>query len=148
MERQEPALFLSAIHRFLAIYRYLRRYARQIQGEGLCGRHVSALRHLLESGPVTVGSLGDYLYISDSSTSELVDRLEHMGYVVRTRSAVDNRVVLVSLTERGHDVAAQAPVGGIPLLREKLKALPEEQLSTLDEALALLAQLLEIDGRD
>jgi DNA-binding MarR family transcriptional regulator len=148
MDRQEPALFLSTIHRFLAIYRYLRRYARQIQGESLCGRHVSALRHLLESGPVTVGSLGDYLYIGDSSTSELVDRLESAGYVVRTRSAADNRVVIVSLTERGRVVAAQAPVGGIPLLREKLKALPEEQLSTLNDALTILAQLLEIDGRD
>ena len=103
---------------------------------------------VIEAGPRTVGQLRDYLYISDSSTSELVAHMEQAGYVERTRSAADNRVVLVSLTAVGGETAQQTPLEGIPLLREKLKSLPPEQLSALRDALLELQRLLGVpDGR-
>jgi len=132
------------MHIFLSLYRHLRRYSRQMQERGLSGRQVAALRYLLEAGPRTIGQLRDYLYIGDSSTSELVASMEQAGYVTRTRSEEDNRVVLVALTPAGRAVACQAPLGGIPLLREKLKALPPERLAAIRDALAELKDLLEL----
>ena len=61
-----------------------------------------------------------------------------------TLSAAD-RVVLVSLTPSGRESAQSAPLGGIPLLRERLKALPPERLAMIHEALAEIKQILEID---
>ena len=95
MAEDSPDLFLETIHTFLSVYRHLRRYSRQVYDEGLSGRQVSALRYLLEAGPSTVGQLRDYLYLSDSSTSELMAGLEQQGYVARARSKGDNRVVVV-----------------------------------------------------
>jgi len=135
----------ETMHKLLTLLRYLRRYGRQMRKEGLGGRRISALRYLLEAGPLTIGQLRDHLYISDSSTSETIDRLQQAGYVTRTRSEVDNRVVIVALTPAGRAVAEEAPLGGIPLLREKLKTLPPERLSVVHEALTELIQLLEID---
>ena len=143
---EQASAYLETVGRFLTVYRHVRQYSREMQSEGLSGRHVSALRYLAEAGPLTVGALGHYLLISDSSASELVDRLEAAGTVRRERSEADSRVVLVSLTPQGRKAAHDAPLGGIPLLRERLKALPAEDLARLDEALMLLARLLEIDG--
>jgi len=144
MSRYGAALFTETMHIFLSLYRHLRRYSRQMQERGLSGRQVAALRYLLEAGPRTIGQLRDYLYIGDSSTSELVASMEQAGYVTRTRSEEDNRVVLVALTPAGRAVACQAPLGGIPLLREKLKALPPERLAAIRDALAELKDLLEL----
>jgi DNA-binding MarR family transcriptional regulator len=135
----------DTFQKFLSIYRYIRRYARQVQGEGLSGRSISALRYLLDDGPLTIGQLRAYLYISDSSTSDLTDRLQDAGLVTRTRSAKDNRVVYVALTPAGKKVAEEVPLGGIPLLRERLKTLPPERHSLIQQGLAELIELLGID---
>jgi DNA-binding MarR family transcriptional regulator len=116
-----------------------------LHSEGFSGRKIATLRHLLEAGPLTIGQLRDYLYIGDSTTSELVDKLEEAGCVRRTRSEEDNRVVLVSLTPSGREFAQSAPLGGIPLLRERLKALPPERLALINQTLIEIRQLLGIE---
>lgn len=137
-------LFTETIHAFLSVYRHLRRYSRQMHEEGVSGRQISTLRYLLEAGPRTIGQLRDYLYLNDSSTSELVTKLEQAGHVARARSEADSRVVVVTLTPAGRDVACKTPLQGIPLLREKLKALPPKRLARVRDALAELRSLLEI----
>ena len=141
-------LYRETIHAFLRLHRYLRRYSRQIRDEGISGRKMSALRYLLDAGPRTVGQLSDYHDISDSSASEMVAELCRLGYVTRTRSEADHRVVLVDLTGQGREFAQRAPLGGIPLLRERLRGLPAEQLSIVRGALGDLLHLLEIDDVD
>jgi DNA-binding MarR family transcriptional regulator len=142
---QNETLFLEAIRRFLSIYRYMRRYSRLIQAEGLSGREVSILRHILDTGTLTVGQCRDYLFISDSSTSELIGHLEQTGFVSRTRGQTDNRQVVVALTTEGRKAARAITPGGIPLLREKLKALPHEKLQRINTVLGELVELLEVN---
>jgi DNA-binding MarR family transcriptional regulator len=145
MGGQDESLYLETIQTFLTMYRYLRQYSRQLHSEGFNGRKIATLRYLLEAGPLTVGQLRDYLYISDSTTSELVAKLEEAGCVRRTRSEEDNRVVLVSLTSAGREFAQSAPLGGIPLLRERLKTLPLERLALINETLIEIKRLLGIE---
>ena len=142
----QEILYTETIHKFLAVYRHLRRYGRQMQQEGVSGRKIAVLRHLLQSGPLTIGQLRDYLYISDSSTSELIARLQKKRLVSRARSESDNRVVIVSLTDAGHRFAQDAPVGGVSLLREKLRTSPTEKLLLINEAMTEIAHLLEIES--
>ncbi len=144
MDEAGRELFAETIHAFLSVYRYLRRYSRQVQEKGLSGRQVSTLRYLLEAGPQTIGQLRDYLYLNDSTTSELVTRLEQAGLVVRSRSGSDSRVVFVHLTPAGRETALRIPLGGIPLLRERLKRLPPDRLARIRDAMRELGELLEI----
>ena len=147
MERtDQEALYTETIHKFLTMYRHLRRYGRQMQQEGVSARKIAALRHLRQSGPLTIGQLRDYLYISDSSTSELIARLQKRGFVTRTRSESDNRVVIVTLTDTGREFAQNARLGGVSLLREKLLASPRERLSLINEAMTEIMHLLEIEN--
>jgi DNA-binding MarR family transcriptional regulator len=136
-------LYRETIQEFLSFYRYVRHYGWQMQQEGISGRKVSTLRYLAEAGPLTVGQLSDYLCISDSSTSTMIAGLKKRGYVTRTRSPTDNRVVMVEITDQGRDLVAQTPLGGIPLLREALKTLPPERLARIHEALSTMNELLE-----
>lgn len=144
MESVPATNYQETIQRFLTVYRYLRQHGRKMQCEGLSGRAVSLLRYLLDAGPLSIGQCRDYLYINDSSTSELVANLERDGFVTRTRSQADNRSVLVALTPAGYATASSVALGGIPLLREKLKTLAPEKLDRINEAMRDIEHLLEV----
>ena len=142
-DKDLEALYNETIHSFLGLHRYLRRYSRRIRAEGISGRKMSALRLLVDSGPRTIGQLSDYLAISVSSASELVTQLSGLGYVTRTRSETDQRVVRVTLTDAGREFALRAPLGGIPLLRERLRTVPPGELAAIRNTFARLSQLLD-----
>jgi len=135
-------LYADTIHNMLQFHRTLFLYSRRMQIAGITGRKLAALRYLLEAGPRTIGELRDYHHISDSTTSEMMTQLEQSGYVTRSRSAVDNRVVVVELTRTGREFAQNAPLGGIPLLREKLREMTPERLAVIDQALTDLLSIL------
>jgi DNA-binding MarR family transcriptional regulator len=138
----------EAFHRLLLLFRYLRQHARQMKGQGISPRDFSVLRFLLESGPATIGGVQDFIYRSASTASALVDKLEGRGYVTRTRSETDNRVVIVELTPAGRDVALCTPLQGLPLLRRKLDALPRERLTVINTALGEIMQLMEVGDQE
>jgi DNA-binding MarR family transcriptional regulator len=146
VNEQEQAA-LETIQRFITLYRHLRHYSHKMHKHGgIRGRDLAVLRYLLEHEKLKIGQIQKYLFISYSSTSDLISRLEDAGYVSRTRCKKDNRVVFVVLTDAGRELAENTPLGGIPLLREKIKSLPPERLAVLDEAFVELLNLMEIDN--
>jgi DNA-binding MarR family transcriptional regulator len=147
---QPSAVVLSeeVIHKFLRLNRFLRQRAHQMDSQGIRPRQFAVLRFLLESGPATVGQVQGHLYLGASTTSVVIAGLEEAGYVTRTRSEEDNRVVLVELTPAGREIAQNTPLGGIALLRRRLGHLPAEKLRLLDQALAEIMQLMEVPDTD
>jgi DNA-binding MarR family transcriptional regulator len=134
-------------HRFLALQHYLRRHARQLIDErGLTPRDLSVLRYLLESDSATVGQVQAFMHQSPSTTSSLIAQLEGKGYVTRTRSRKDNRVVTVELTAVGQQIADETPLGGLPLLRWRLAELSQERLCVIDDVLSEIANLMVVAG--
>jgi DNA-binding MarR family transcriptional regulator len=144
----KPALAEDVIHKFLRLNRFLRRHARQMDTQGVRPRQFAVLRFLLEAGAATVGQVQSYLYLSASTTSMVIAQLEEAGYVTRTRSEEDNRVVVVDLTPAGQEIAQNTPLGGISLLRRRLGSLSPEKLGLLNEALAEIMQLMEVPETD
>lgn len=62
-------------------------------------------------GEQTIGSLGDAMQLDSGTLSPLVRRLEQAGYVSRTRSSDDERIVTVVLTDAGSALRSEvAPV--------------------------------------
>lgn len=66
---------------------------------------ILALRH--EDG-LTVGALGDRLFLESNTLTPLVKRLEAAGFVTRRRDSDDERVVRVSLTDKGRQAGEDA----------------------------------------
>jgi DNA-binding MarR family transcriptional regulator len=136
----------ETLHKFLLIHRHLRQVARQFDTQGMRPRQFAVLRFLLEQGSATVSQVQDHLYTSVSTASTVISQLEEAGYVTRERSQDDNRVVIVELTSNGRTLVEQTPPSGIALLRRRLDNLPEAQLQQLDESLALLMELMEVES--
>ena len=137
----------QVFHQYLSLLGASRRYARQIMDErGLKQREFSVLRFLLESGPLTVGQVQRYIHHSPSTTSTLIAQMEQNGYVTRTRSSKDNRVVVVDLTDAGREVAKNTPLGGSPLLRRRLSRLSTKQLQQISEVVVELMNMMDVDG--
>ena len=63
------------------------------------------------SGTLSMTRIGSLLQVHPTSATSAVARLETQGWVERSRSAADGRVVLASVTEAGRAVAAAATEG-------------------------------------
>jgi DNA-binding MarR family transcriptional regulator len=134
----------EVLHKFLLIHRHLRQNARQVDSHGIRPRQLAVLRLLLENSSATVTEIQEYLYTSASTASTIISQLADAGFVNRSRSEDDNRVVFIELTETGTILAQTTPVAGIGLLRRKLPTLPEERLRFIAEALSDIMDLMEV----
>lgn len=56
----------------------------------------------------TVGQLGEKLFLDSGTLTPLLKRMEQKGMVVRQRSSADERIVKLSLTEKGISLKEQA----------------------------------------
>ena len=63
------------------------------------------------SGTLSMTRIGSLLQVHPTSATSAVARLEKQGWVERSRSAADGRVVLASVTEAGRAVADRATEG-------------------------------------
>ena len=63
---------------------------------------------LWEKDAVTVGELCEKLMLDNGTLSPLLKKMQQEGYVERTRSAQDERVVVVTLTEKGRQLKEKA----------------------------------------
>ena len=78
-----------------------RRYAPHLERLDLTYTQYLAMLALWQHGQLTVSGLGELMRLDSGTLTPLLKKLEAKGYVVRTRSDQDKRVVYLTLTERG-----------------------------------------------
>ena len=93
---------------------------------------------LWEQDGITVGALGEKLMLDNGTLSPLLKKMQQAGFVERTRSSEDERVVVITLTEKGR--ALQEQLKEIPLQAAGCVDLPPEKAETLYR---LLYELLD-----
>jgi DNA-binding MarR family transcriptional regulator len=92
---------------------------------------------LWERDGVSVGDLCARLMLDNGTLSPLLKKMQEAGYVERSRCAGDDRVVVVTLTEKGR--ALQEKAKDVPREVGSCVALPPEKAGAL---YALLYELL------
>ncbi len=86
---------------------------------------------LWEEDEIPVGDICQKLMLDSGTLSPLLKKMQKSGYIERTRSEIDDRVVVISLTKEGKDMMERAKdvpkeVGGcIKISPEKAKMLYE-----------------------
>jgi DNA-binding MarR family transcriptional regulator len=78
-----------------------RAYKPILEELGLTYTQYIAIIALWEQDNQTVGSLGEKLFLESNTLTPILKKLEVMGYLRRQRDPVDERQVLVSLTDAG-----------------------------------------------
>ena len=91
----------------------VRRYTPMLEPFGLTYTQYIAMMVLWEHKTVTVKDLGNYLFLDSGTLTPMLKKMERNGWLSRTRSKEDERVVIISITECGeelHDKLAEVPV--------------------------------------
>jgi DNA-binding MarR family transcriptional regulator len=93
-------------HFFRAAYLDNAKISRQY---GVTGAQAGVLRTIRDAGPASSAQLSRILYVTPSTMTGLIDRLEIKGLVVRNKKAGDRRVSIISLTEEGKELSQELP---------------------------------------
>jgi DNA-binding MarR family transcriptional regulator len=75
---------------------------------GLTYLQYLAILGLAQKDDQTVSELGEKLFLESNTLTPLLKRLEAAGLVERRRSVEDERVVRITLTDKGRETAAEA----------------------------------------
>lgn len=102
---------------------------------------------LREHSALPSSELAHLAALSPAAATEMLDELVQEGLVARARSERDRRVVLVSLTDRGHSLVEERRARFEPRWRAAFAEFSESELRTaiavLDRMAALFEELAE-----
>lgn len=119
--------------------------AKDGYGEGSpSGAQLWALSQVQSSPGLTVLELTDKLSLHQSTTSNLVEKLESSGFLRRQRDDQDRRVVRLFVTRQGTKVLKQIPDPASGKLPEVLNRLSSQELTALEIALQSLSRELGV----
>ena len=110
----------------------VRRYKTYLDRLDLTYTQYIVMMVMWEEKELNVKELGDKLFLDSGTLTPVLKKLEAKGYVTRERSKIDERTLIVTLTESGKELREKAvdiPVG----IRGCLKLSDEEmvQLRTM-----------------
>jgi DNA-binding MarR family transcriptional regulator len=129
LEREAARELGVAFKGVLAAVRRLR--GRETRGDGsLSDAQYGLLFGLRERDAVSSGELATLADLSPATATQMLEGLAAAGLVRRVRSERDRRMVLTSLTERGHALLEERHARIAPRLDAALNGFSDEELRT------------------
>ncbi|MEO8228421.1 MAG: MarR family transcriptional regulator [Chloroflexota bacterium] len=104
--------------------------------QGVSMTHLHVMWRLEESGVLPMSRLAEFLDVSLSNATGLVDRMAERGLIERTRLEDDRRVVLVGLTPAARATLEEIQIMKRDLMHSVLGRLDDDQLDRLNAALS------------
>ena len=105
----------------------VRRYKTYLDKLDLTYTQYIVMMVMWEEKELNVKQLGDKLFLDSGTLTPVLKKLEAKGYVTRERSKIDERTLIVTLTDSGkelREMAVDIPVG----MRGCLKLSDEEMI--------------------
>jgi DNA-binding MarR family transcriptional regulator len=139
---QKPEIqILQALRR---IIRAVDIHSRELAARyGITGPQLVCLATLCDEGAMTGAELSRRVFVSASTITGIIDRLEKGGYVERKRDEIDRRRVLLHATAEGYKLAYNAPSPLQGKLKQRLNELPELERATIGFSLQRVVELME-----
>ena len=107
------------------------RMDRAVKPLGLTAQQIGVILMLSCNRAHTPYELSRAMSYDSGSMTRMLDRLEKKGFIVRTRSDADRRMVKLELTPQGHEAARQLPGLGAAVLNEQLRGFSAADHATL-----------------
>ncbi|MBW6520994.1 MAG: MarR family transcriptional regulator [Desulfoarculaceae bacterium] len=135
----------AVLQDFRIIFRSIQEHSRWVEKEsGISAAQLWMLWELFNEPGLTVSALARVLSIHQSTCSNMLDKIQKKGLVLRDRSIDDQRVVRLYLTEKGSSLLAKAPRPAQGALCDVLLRLPVKVLCELESGLNQLIDALKI----
>jgi MarR family 2-MHQ and catechol resistance regulon transcriptional repressor len=104
------------------------RLSRRSTIEGLTSTQFGVLESLYHLGSMCPGEISKKVLKSSGNITLVIDNLEKRGLVRRVREQEDRRMIMVSITQRGHDLISSILPGHVSAIVEEMNVLtPDEQ---------------------
>jgi DNA-binding MarR family transcriptional regulator len=97
---------------------------------------------------MTSAELSRSVFVSASTITGIIDRLEKHGFVERRRDEIDRRRVLLHPTGEGFKLAYRAPSPLQDQLMKRVRELPQEEQDRISESLQRVVDLMEVRSLD
>lgn len=139
----------AVVQQLRIVYRAMQEHSRWVEKQcGVSAAQLWALWELTNRSGLRVSELSQALSLHQSTTSNLLDKLEKKGLVERRRGGPDQRVVQVFVSAAGQALVARAPRPVQGAISAALAQLPDADLARLSQALAALIGRMEGADRD
>ncbi len=147
-----PERFVSQVEIIEGLLRHvshvIRRRGREILADtGVTSPQLDALVYLKECPDLTMGELGQRMYLACSTATDLCDRLERNGLVARERDQADRRVIRLKITQKGLGIIDKVLEARKRYLLTILSQIMPEERNQLIKSLSRL-QILMTPGLD
>lgn len=114
-----------------------------LENTGLTVNEFAALEALYNKGKISVNQLISYVLIPNSSMTYVIESLKKKGYIEQCPLEDDNRVKLISISEKGQNIFTKAYDAHYTYMRQKFDVLSVEEEKTLQTLLKKLGRNLE-----
>ena len=110
---------------------------------GISSQQMKILSALYHKKNQTVGELSQSTQILRSNITSVCKKMEKDGYLVRSRSLMDERVVRVSLTDKGMKIMKMIGDAFTQYYDHLLEGEPQETFQVIHDGLQKLCELME-----
>lgn len=107
----------------------IKKYRPHLEKLNLTYTQYITMMVLWEEGSMSVKELGERLFLDSGTLTPLLKKLEAAGLLERKRSSKDERILIVSITQKGME------------LKEKAKSIPESLMCAMDISMEELVEL-------
>jgi MarR family transcriptional regulator, organic hydroperoxide resistance regulator len=125
---------------YSATHALTRAYRNALESTGITYTQYLVLLALWENNHLTVKSVADRLDLDSASLTPILKRLEVSGLILRKRSKSDERVVEITLTDKGQ--ALQDEVANIQKRVACQTGLPSDEFEVLKSSLHKLVETM------
>lgn len=125
---------------YSATHALTRAYRNALENTGITYTQYLVMLALWENNRLTVKSVADRLDLDSASLTPILKRLEAAGFLDRQRNKADERVVEITLTDKGH--ALQDEVANIQKRVACQTGLPPDEFEVLKSSLHKLVDTM------
>lgn len=125
---------------------YAQRFTQRIADLDITPRHFGLLTAATCQNAPSQAEIGTWLGIGPSAVVAVVDELERHGAVVRTPDQSNRRKLIITLTDSGAELLAEATRRVADLDQELFGDLPADLFGAFDTATRLVARKLGLGG--
>lgn len=90
----------------------VRRYTPLLDPLGLTYTQYIAMMVMWEHKSISIRDMGKLLFLDSGTLTPMLKKMEKAGWIQRKRSEIDERMVIITITDRGealHDMASEIP---------------------------------------
>jgi DNA-binding MarR family transcriptional regulator len=116
---------------FRLVFRQFKQEINQVLGKKMNSGEFFLLRYLFTQGPQKISALSTIFGVSNSHITQLSNRLVQKGWVIRSRSQADKRVVELRITHEGRKIVEELEQKRLAYFREKFDSFTTEEITVL-----------------